>query len=573
MPEHEKVEILNRANDRDLVSASRKIVTALLPLSGSEALNRVLEHDNPVQLVRNMTRVDLFWLIKKIGEDDSLPLLKLASLDQWQYILDMELWDRDRINLKETCDWLDRLQKADPERLAHWLFSEDGNLQAHFYFYNVLQVIIKEDDDFEVPDGFITFDDLYYIRILDKDHEEGIERILRIMAKEDYNLYQALLLGLAGLIPPEVEEEMYRLKSVRLAEDGYLPFEEAISVYSHQKADLLKKDRSEYKLYLPDDANARAMVPVIPFMHTPGSNLFANSLTRITDNLFLDRLRLEFTGLCNQIFSADGVRFEGIEVLIRICRKSAGYINMGLERLSGGSLEISEQFIKNNPLISIFRVGFGLSLELKWETEKWFKNSWFLKQGLKHHFWGDEWGGILKGILEEKPLFFSGLKEDGEYRHFENLHELEGCRDVIHRVILLDRLIEKISSEYPIDIDMLKDPLLIFQPLLFNFWAREQVRLERGFSPLSLEQTKELFRLLRGQEKGPPFRMPGFREIFIQDLLSYEPGLGPDDILLLKDTLALLWQEFTDEYALVEESDLDPRFTKFLMIEIPPGHN
>ncbi len=298
LSEQENIVTVNRINNGDLVSASREIVAGLLPLSGSEALNKILDHDNPVQLVRNMTKVDLFWLIKKIGENDSLPLLKLASLDQWQYILDMELWNRDRIDLWETFEWLDRLQKADPDRLARWLFSEDGNLQAYFYFSKALEVIIKEDDNFEPPEGFITFDNLFYIRIRDKDHEEGIEQILRTMANENYNLYQALLLGLAGVIPAEVEEEMYRIRSVRLAEDGYLPFEEAISVYTHQKADLLKKDESEYKLYLPDDVHSRALVPMTPFMHAQGDNLFAKSLVRITDSPFS---RQASSGICRSM--------------------------------------------------------------------------------------------------------------------------------------------------------------------------------------------------------------------------------------------------------------------------------
>ena len=567
MSEKEKITDITSTDAGDPVAASREVVAGLLPLMGNQALNKILDHDNPAQLVQNMTRVDLFWLIKKIGENDSLPLLRLASLDQWQYILDMELWNRDRIDLGETIKWLDMLQKADPDRLARWLLNEEGNLQAHFYFYHTLEVKIREDDDFEPPDGFITFDNLFYIRILDRDHEETIEQVLRTMAGQNYNLYQALLLGLAGVIPSEAEEEMYRQRGVRLAEDGYLPFEEAISVYSYQNADLLKKDGSEYRLYLPNDIHARALVPVIPFLHARGDNMFVKSLSQISDNLLLDRLRLEFAGLCNQIFSADGVRFEGLEVLVNISRKSAGYINMGLERLSGGDIETAEDYIKNNPLISIFRVGFGLSLELKWETERWFTRSWFFRQGLNPFFWGEEWGGILKGVLEKRPLFFSGLREGREYRPFESLSELEKCRDVIHRLISLDRLFERISTEYPLDTEMLKDPLLNLYPLLFSFYARRQLNLGQGFLPLSLEQTREFFRVVRGEEKAPPFRMPGFKDIFIGEFMSYETTADPDQIGLLKDILSRIWEEFSEEYAMVEESDLDVRFTKFIMIE------
>jgi len=567
LSEQEKISDITGVDARDMVTASREAVAELLPMTGSQALNKILDHDNPVQLIRNMTRVDLFWLIKKIGENDSLPLLRLASLDQWQYMLDMELWNRDRIDLGETIEWFDRLQKADPNRLARWLFSEEGNLHAHFYFYNALEVKIREDDNFESPEGFITFDNLFYIRILDKDHEETIEQILRTMSDENNILYQTLLQELAGLIPAQIEEEMYRQRGVRLAENGYLPFEEAISVYSYQNADLLKKDGSKYRLYLPDDAHARAMVPVIPFMHARGDNMFVKSLSEISDNLLLDRLRLEFAGLCNQIFSADGVRFEGLEVLINISKKSAGYINMGLERLSGGDIEIAGEYIKNNPLISIFRVGFGLSLELKWETERWLNRSWFFRQGLNPYFWGDEWGGILKGILEKRPLFFSGLREGNEYRPFESLSELDKCHDILYRLISLDGLFERISSEYPLDTEMLKDPLLNLYPLLFSFYARRQLNLGHGFLPLSLEQTREFFRVMRGEEKAPPFRMPGFKDIFIGEFISYGTTVDPGQTELLKDTLSRMWDEFSEEYAMVEESDLDARFTKFIMIE------
>ncbi|MFC1867364.1 DUF6178 family protein [Thermodesulfobacteriota bacterium] len=566
MPEQDKIKTEDGLEKMDPIPFSRDIVGRLLPLTGSDAINMILDHDSPVQLVQNMSRVDFFWIMKKVGEDDSLPLLTLASLDQWQYILDMQLWLRDRINMEETFSWLDRLSKADPSRLSSWLLSDDGNLLAHFFFFKALRVKIMEDEDFQIPEGFITFDNIYYIKVLDEEHKEEIEQILRNLSQEDFNRFQALLLGLAGVLPSEVEEEMYRFKSVRLAEDGYLPFEEAISVYSHQRADLLKKDESEYKLFLPDDRETKAMVPITPLMHTQGDNLLARSISRVTDNILLDRLRIEFAGLCNQIFSADGARLEDIDVLTRICRKAAGYINLGLVRLSEGSVDISEQFIRNNPLISIFRVGFGMALEIKWEAGRWVKDAWFQRQGLNFGFWGDEWGWLLKGVLEEKPLYFSGLKEEEPYRDFKDLSEVESCRVVLHRLVLLDTLLGAVSSHYPLDKDLLTDPLMSFHPVFFNFWARGKLKLKQGFAPLSLEQVKDFFRLIRGKEKTPPFRMPGFAGIFVTDFMSYVTGLKPDETILLKETLAMIWQKFSEEYALVETADLDARFTKFIQI-------
>jgi hypothetical protein len=551
---------------------SREALDRILTLPGSEALNRLLDYENAGQIVRGISRVDLFWLIKKIGEDDSLPLLRLASDDQWQYIMDMELWQRDRIGVNEAFQWLDRFHKADQERLARWFYSEAGIPMAYFFFNHSLDVKIKEEQDYIPPDGYFTFDNLYFISILDKENEEVIEQMLRQLASEDYNRFQALLLGLGGVIPAEVEEEMYRMKSVRIAEDGYLPFEEAISIYSHQRPDLLKQGSSEYKLFFPDQ-EAGALVPLTPLSYAEGDNIFTRSIAKIADSKSFERLRLEFAGLCNQILSADALIPEGLEDLVRVTRKASGYLNIGLEKLSGGDLHISEEFIRNNPLAAIFRVGFGTTLELRWEAEKRIRTSWFTRNGLDAGFWGDEWGGVLKGILMKRPLFSMG-----EYRSFENMSEVESAVEILHRVLLLDKLMEKISESFSLKTDLFKDPLFTFQTLLFHSWAVRRLDLGNSFAPLSIEQVKKFFALIRGRESAPPFMLKEYSPVFLGDCMSLIDGIEPDDRALLQETLAGLWKEFAEEYARVDVTALDPRFTKYIIIgagenAIQPPHD
>ena len=443
---------------------------------------------------------------------------------------------------------------------------------ASLFFYGKIQVMIKDESEEEtIPKGFSTFDGIFYFRILDQEHEAFIQRLLKSMANENYDRYHSLLLGLAGVLPAELEEEMYRLKGVRLAEEGYLPFEEAISVYSYQKAELFKKDRSEYFLFRPEDEEERALVPVTPLIHAPGNNLLADTMEGIKDDLLLDRIRLEFAGLCNQVFSAEGVRFEGLDTLKRICRKAGGYINIGLEILSGGDIGISRQFLGNHPLISIFRVGFGRALELKWDVQKWFKKSWFLSRGFEFDFWGDAWGGVLRGLSKDRPLFAGGAGGENDFRDFERVSELEDCRAILTRVILIDRVLERMSSGYAFDKNTIKDPLVSFYPLLFNFWARLRLGLEPCFAPLTLKQAKDFFRWVRKGEQGPPYELSESKKIFVQDLTSLEMELGPGDMIILKETLSMLWQEFQEEYARVRVGDLDPRYTKFLFISSRPG--
>ncbi len=549
-----------------LIETSRNILKKLFPLSGSAALNAILESDNPGALVKAISKVDLFWLVKKIGEDDAIPVLALASNEQWQYFIDMEIWKRDLLDLNKSFDWINRLYKADPERLSNWLYSEDGNFHAHFYFFKILEVKIKDNDDFSPPEGFITFDDLYFIRILDREHEEEIEQILRSMALTDHNRYQALLLGLAGVIPAEIEEEMYRLKGVRLSEIGYLPFEEAMSVYAYQKIDSFKKEHSEYKFYYPEEDEILDLVPVTPLVVIKGSNLFTVAVSGIEDHLLLERLQLEFAGLCNQILSADNTEIEGIEVLTRITGKASGYISIGLEKLSGGDVNGAVNYVKNHPLISLFRAGFSLALELKWEGERWIKNAWFRQQDLDYSFWGEHWGGALEGLLRKKPLYYANEGEGDNYRDFGRLEEVEKSRIILRRIILIDRLLEAITLKLPEIKDFSVDPALNFYPIIFTFWARNKLLLESGYSPLSLKEAAEFFNLIRDGQTVPPYNIDKFRDIFISDMTSLLNIEERERAELPAETLAILWKEFSEEYAMVKASDLNAKFSRFILI-------
>ena len=66
----------------------------LLAQPGKKALDLILESPTPARLVQSLAEEDLFWLVRDIGPEDALPVLSLASNDQWQYLLDLELWKK-----------------------------------------------------------------------------------------------------------------------------------------------------------------------------------------------------------------------------------------------------------------------------------------------------------------------------------------------------------------------------------------------------------------------------------------------------------------------------------------------
>ncbi len=558
-----KVVYINQ--EKNIAAESREIAGKLAQLSGSNALNMVLDHDNPLALVQNMTKIDLFWLIKKVGEDDAQPLLALASTEQWQYIMDMETWDRDRINKAVTFKWYNLLLKSDPDRLVEHMYSEDGNLLTHLFFSGILDIRAKEDDDFVLPEGFITFDNLFYIGIGDKENTEEIEQLLRNLALYDHNRFQALLLGLQGTIPAEIEEECYRLKSIRLAEEGYLPFEEAVSVYAYQNTDQLKKDSSDYILNVPDNEDSGSIIPVTPFLTAQEDNLFAMAVTGIDDSLILDRLRLELAGLCNQIFSADGAVFESVDDLVKICKKAGGYINTGLEKLSGGDIATAIDFLRHHPLITIFRAGFSQALELRWKAERWIKKSWFDRMDFSNDFWGDEWGGILDGILFTKPLLFSEKEDKTTYRDFVSLEDVREIDTVLDRIAVIDKLLETVIADSDIEsLDETDD--FTFYQILFTFWIGRVCGLSDGLRVLNVDEAKSALEKLRKGETAPPYKMAENKDEFIKGLSFLILESEEIDRSITEETLSIIWDAFTDEYEMISTDDLEPRYSRFILI-------
>jgi len=542
------------------------VLKEVYPLSGQMVLDRILSEDNPRELIHGLPQEDFFWLVKKAGDNDCLTLLEMASLDQWQYLLDMELWRKDRLNPDKAFQWLERLKQADPGKLARWLFVE-GEAFAYFYFFKSIQVVIKEEDEVFNPDeDFITFDGVFYFRVLDKRSSETIEDILRAMAEYDLDRYQAVLLGLAGVLPAEIEEDMYRMRNIRLAEHGFLPFDEALSIYTPLDAGTISAEEPEEKAHIFTDEIERSLVPVSPLYHAGGPNLLTEAFSRIIDNILLDRIRLEFAGLCNQILSADGIMADDLEVLIKTCRKAAGYLNLTLEKLCGEDLASAERLLRDHSLESVFRVGFGLALKLKWKAEAWLKKSWFYVHDLEFGFWGEDWGGTLTGLLEDKPRLYVGLKEGEAYKDFEGISELETCGRLINRLRVLDRLLARLTGLYPLDEAVIQGPRLTFHGLLFNFWARQLLKLEPCFSSISLAQAREFFGRIRAGKEVPPYRISEFKQKFVRDFMALDSSVEAEDAETLQETLSLIWEEFGEEYQWVSTSDLDGRFTKFIRI-------
>jgi len=125
-------------------------------------LNTLLEAADPRAAVAALSPPDLFWLFHVVGFEDATPLLELATEEQWETLLDLNVWVRDELNVPEVWKWLRHLAEADDIRLAQWLVAK-GRPLFSLCLYRSADILMKEEEDGngEIPPGYETIDGIF----------------------------------------------------------------------------------------------------------------------------------------------------------------------------------------------------------------------------------------------------------------------------------------------------------------------------------------------------------------------------------------------------------------------------
>jgi hypothetical protein len=543
----------------------------ILGLPPERALKAIAEHPYPVTLVQSMAEEDLYLLVHTIGPDDAHPVLALASNEQWDYLLDMESWDRDRIEPHALTLWIQRLLKADPDRLTHQIAHEKQEAFAYYLFQNI-QIHMREDeqDPGEIGDDFFSEDQTYYIRLRpypedqkpkQKERDRLVTDLLKRLSVYDYTIYRDLLLKCTSLIPAETEEELYRLRNMRMSEKGFLPFEEAVGVYQPLSViDLLARKRK------PEATGGRSVdtYPIrVDAAHQPEhTNLFTETLTGIQDTAPLERLQTEFAGLCNQIIAADGKKIREKTALSQVVRKAGDYISIGMQKTAMESDPqepyLNAKLIQHHYLTDLFRVGYGCALGLKWKADKWRHDSWFEKQGLPLSFWGESWLGVLGGLLIKRPLFYDNYATGVLYREFATYDDIQNTEAVLKSIIAFDDLLALMEIEPPRSYDILTS-----QNLILTLWANHHLEMvddPKVVHPLALEQFRAFFNELWEPDTKPRQIRRQMRERFLS-WLAERSGLHNYEISeRMGLALEQLFNQIESELGDVETRDLNPNF-------------
>ncbi len=389
MQETDNYQIVNAINKERKLSAIRE---EILAMPAEKALDVILDAAFPATLVQSFPEQDLHFLMHHVGGEDFLPVLALASSQQWEYILDVEVWDNDRLDMVQMTSALALLYKADPERLIRWAVKEKIEFVEYYLFRN-MEIRIREHDEdpSDFGDDFSTIDSVFYFRfpqigenaeditkeggfsfstsrngeakesyipdnetsetlvyedtetLLPETTETLITNMLNTLADMDMSVLHGLLLETGSVIPAETEEEEFRLRNVRLAEKGFLPPHEAVAVYQPLRIDDLRKRPAIFlrKPFIDSDMPTPPRYPLLLLdkqrelkknSTMRGKSLFASALEHLNKNEDIAlNLQSELAFLVNSVASADKKPVRSREDVEKTVEKTSCYLSLGME--------------------------------------------------------------------------------------------------------------------------------------------------------------------------------------------------------------------------------------------------
>ncbi|WP_035237426.1 DUF6178 family protein [Desulfobacter vibrioformis] len=584
-------------NDYQLANQTRKELKLqnlrrdIIVSDGAKALDMILEAPSPATLIQSFPDQDLYYLMHKIGVDDFIPVLAQAASSQWEYILDVEVWDDDRLNTHMMTQVFSLLFKADPQRLLRWAITEKPDF-VEYYLSQKMRIFIREHD--EVPpedfDDYITLDDKFYFRFPDQQsgpdqdpqgdllpqdipREDGlpddapqlIEQMIRTLAAMDLSVLHGLFLETLSLLPAEAEEEQFRQKNIRLAEKGFLPAHEAIGIYQPVAGKNLPS-RPE------TPRNPQAFDPDIPMppmfftQFLKGDNLFVKALEQLNAQGGIPGLDSELAALINKVISADRIRIRNRESIEKPLEKTMSTLSLGLDVLMEGakiSVERAVELIKRYFLEDIFRTGSREGARLQAMARKWHETSFIGAKNLPLSFLGETYLGIIGGLMVQRPMFFANYANKTLYRNFASLSDIRATRRQLDEIICLDDFLNRLD----VDIATFSFGVLTYKSMILTLWVRDRMGLNASkplsLAPIEISEFKDFFAQLFSREGT-------IDETQAKDFglwAAQASGMHETDLpTALQGILYTLLRELESEYGHVMTRNLDPRFMPMFLL-------
>lgn len=377
-------------------------------------------------IVRNMPVQELYWTIKASGPADSLPLLSMAASSQLQFILDMEIWKKDKLDTGKVVSWLLMIIEAGDDCLSRWIRwikkHDDYLLSAILRRFISVQ---KRPDDMEIEEARqilypFTVDNNYFINFKFESLRPVIQYIINSILENSSVMYIDTMETLLEMTDSSNSETSYRLKVGRLNDEGVPDYYDSLSIYEPVSVEQVKQRVSGFsRRWSEDDAAMPAFVPTLYMADYPRLNQAVNDLA---GTHVMERIINEWVGVTNKLLITDNIDIDDSESLRNAVLATSALINAGLDILIWEYGDSSASYLSAVPLEDLVKLSNSEMKRLANRAKKIFFSNWSLR------YLPTIWQDTIRGLFMERPMvwneessFFQPIKSKEDFLKVEKI--------------------------------------------------------------------------------------------------------------------------------------------------------
>ncbi|HVN29837.1 MAG TPA: DUF6178 family protein, partial [Candidatus Binataceae bacterium] len=490
-------------------------------------------------------------------------------------LFDLDCWDKDRPNLDKMREWIEALTEGGRRRLADALMELDMELVS-LLLRSYIRVHRVDDPNIqgEAPaNRLLQFDEHYLIEFIRYDQiTQPLTEFLEEVFERDFKYYTGLMEESYWGVEAELEEEAYRFRRARLEDRGFPEYYEAQNVFAYldpRKFEELRNGhlRPSREGLLNDDE----IVPPDMALAERENSLFNAALTAGFAADGRRQLRSEMAMVTNQVLVARSVDYGDLDAVHVAVQMTHNYLNLGLENLASGDLNVAVENLRDTHLQLLFRLGVSLTIDLRTRTQACVTRLGLDPKKVREIGYLDSpYREAIGGFLARQPRFYEGLDRRGsiatrDFRSMRDLHlgyavidQVEAMRDLFKALFNAD-----IASSF-FRSSVAGHEIRLSQ-IVLTALAREA--LDQRFEPDPIEASRlsELHRKIMTTGGRPAKLSEGFRADVDAVLeMRLEDDVRARSTDFINSCLNIIEEEFAE---LDSDRRLDPRFLRSVLIK------
>lgn len=492
-------------------------VERVLQLPAADRVAFVQACESPREVVGRWPAEEVLLTVEELGYDAALPVLAATNAEQFTFLTDIEIWDKEEIDWERTRAWMLLLVQCGEKKVLDWLRGADPELVVLIVkkFLTLFKTEAGHNPDTDLPR--FTLDGIYHFCSADSQLLDAFRTILTLLRAADRDQYLLIVESALWAQLTELEHEAARWRQSRLAEYGFPDEDEAAEIYRYVPpeeaptlVDQIRRPRvrtvlpqvtPRYPLQLLEQSDNALMVR--------GLHLLPSA----QDVAFVSR---GLIAVANRLQVADSLPLGRLPSIRAAAAKTAGYINIALEILADDRPERAAELLASVHAQHLFRIGSSRIEDVADRARRIVRRGWLKNLPGAQVVLDTPEREVLEGLLRGRVQLYTGEAEGEGYRDFRYRADLE----------LASAILEEIEAIGHLFLDHLRLTPPLFAEILkrAKIWAREHdLRLSTIFltaavrwllgqefrpEPLAPAELAEFLRIVRGERSGSKGRGP-----------------------------------------------------------------